>query len=91
MTTERLAVRAGFALERIVYDSDAYELWASEQVARDIALNEDRSWLVNRKAAPFTRAEMRDFQATVESWNREGRAGRASFYFRPTAATRHDP
>jgi SAM-dependent methyltransferase len=85
---ERMAREEGLGLDRLVYDSQDYEVWGSEQYARDIPLHDPRSYLNGLGASPFTRGDIRRFQAIVREWNREGISGRASFYFRPTTDSR---
>ena len=53
---EMLAKKAGFELQKIVYDSTAYHIWASEQYQRNIPLMASNSYMVNKEASVFTKA-----------------------------------
>jgi SAM-dependent methyltransferase len=80
---ERLAVDAGLTLIDVVWDSTPLEIIASEQIRRDIAWREPRSW---NEAPPgiFDADFEAQAKAQVQQLNAEGRAGRAGFYFERT-------
>lgn len=78
----RLAAAAGLAIERVVWDTTAFEIWGSEQYLRDIPLNDPRSHAYGGSGDVFTDAEMRAFAARAEELNRAGTAGRGCFLFR---------
>ena len=83
---EILAGRAGLALVDVVWDSSYLELIASEQIRRDVAWREPGSWYRDPPAG-FDADTIAEYQALVTGLNRDGRAGRAGFYFRPIADT----
>lgn len=82
---EILARGAGLELRDVRWETDAFELWGSEQYARDIPLTDPRSHFVSGggRGQVFTRAEMRRFRARARRLNREGLAGRGAFWLAP--------
>jgi SAM-dependent methyltransferase len=78
---ELLAGRAGLELVDVVWDSSYLEIVASEQIGRDIAWREPGSWYRDPPAG-FDDATIAGYRTLVTELNREGRAGRAGFYFR---------
>ena len=72
---ERLADAEGLRLERVVYDSTAFQFEGSELYRRDIPLSE-------YSRGRFTRSQRRDFAARAAALNAEGRGDQAAFYLR---------
>lgn len=85
---ERLAGDVGLSLVDVVWDSTFQEIIASEQIRRDIAWREPRSWN-EQPPGIFDKQFEADARTQVRQLNAEGRAGRAGFYFRH--AGRGDP
>ncbi len=79
--------RAGFELYDIVYDSEPFEFYGSEQYARDIPFNDPRSLCINPDSTIFTPQEKTDFEAMACKVNSECRGGRAGFFFRAGSKT----
>jgi SAM-dependent methyltransferase len=77
-----LARSHGLELAELVHDSVPFEFYGSEQYVRGIPLTDERSLWVNESSDLFTETEKAEFQALAQQVNREGRGGRASFYFR---------
>ena len=78
---EILGRRAGLSLVDVVWDSSHLEVIASEQISRDVAWRESGSWYRDPPAG-FDDETIAGYKALVTDLNREGRAGRAGFYFR---------
>lgn len=72
-----LAERAGFAVRRVEYDSDGFELWGSELYRRGISLSSLGS---RGPRQVFSAAQMHSFRKAATRLNRERRAGRAAFH-----------
>lgn len=72
-----LATQAGFAVRRVAYDSDGFELWGSELYQRGISLS---SLGPRGPRQVFSAAEMRSFRKAATRLNRERCAGRAAFH-----------
>jgi len=83
---EILARRAGLALVDVVWDSSYLEVIASEQIVRDVAWRERGSWYRDPPAG-FDADTIAAYQSLITGLNRDGRAGRAGFYFRRIADT----
>lgn len=78
----RLAEDGGFAVEKVVYDSEAFQFYASEQYARDIPLSDARAFRGDFAASIFTAEQMLEFEREAARLNREGRGDQACFYLR---------
>jgi SAM-dependent methyltransferase len=77
-----VAEKAGFRVDRVLYDSTAFQFWGSEQVVRKIPLKSERSWLVDPSRSIFSRNEIRDFSRRAELLNRAARGDQAAFYLK---------
>lgn len=77
-----LASGAGFTIERIGYDSDAFQFWASEQVRLGVLLTDPRSrWY--RSSDPLISDErMAEFVTRAQELNRSGDGDSAAFFLR---------
>ena len=79
---ERLTRDAGLEPAEVVYDSDDFQFWGSEQYASGIPLKSERSHSTNPSRSIFSRAEIRTFRKKADELNRESRGDIASFYLR---------
>lgn len=77
-----LASQAGLELESVVYDSSAFQFWASEQYAADIPLRDIRSYSVSPKRSLFTREQIAAFETRAAELNRTERGDQGAFYLR---------
>jgi SAM-dependent methyltransferase len=77
-----LAEEVGFAVTDIVFDSDEFQFWGSEQCKRSIPLFDPRSYYVNPRASLFSRKEIREFRTRAEQLNRDRDGDSAAFYLR---------
>lgn len=68
-----LCEKTGFQLSHIVYDSNEFQFWASEQYLKDIPLRESNS--VN-----FSSEEIESFKRKAKELNQEHRGDQACFY-----------
>ena len=75
-----LSARTEFAIRDIVYDSDVFQCWGSEQYARDIAMYEPRSCEIDPANSIFSIDEMQRFHELVRELNRTGQGDQACFY-----------
>ena len=83
---ERLTRDAGLEPTEVVYDSDDFQFWGSEQYASGIPLKSERSHSTNPSRSIFSRAEIRTFRKKADELNRESRGDVASFYLRKPQA-----
>jgi SAM-dependent methyltransferase len=77
-----LAEKAGFVVERVVYDSESFQFWASEQYSRDISMDDPRSYRGDIAASIFTAEQLEDWEKQTRILNAEGRGDQACFYLR---------
>jgi len=75
-----LAGRSGFAVDKIVYDSDEFQFWGSEQVKMGIALTDPRSFASGKNPGLFPRGQLRSFKRQARRLNRSGQGDQACFY-----------
>lgn len=79
-----LAERAGLKLQSVVYDSTAFQFWASEQYAADIPLYDPRSYLLSPKASIFAKEQIAGFEKRAVELNCAGLGDQAAFYLTKT-------
>jgi SAM-dependent methyltransferase len=78
-----LASQTGFEVTDIDYDSTSFQFWGSEQYQRDIPLRRDeRSYDTIPHNSPFTKVQLRSFEAKAQTLNEEGQGDQACFYLR---------
>jgi SAM-dependent methyltransferase len=86
----RLAERAGFTVHDSFCDSDAFQIWGSEQYRRGIPLHpvddEDRRMRdrMGCKTAEFGEGELLEFRRRAAHLNAVGEGDQACFVLRPT-------
>ena len=79
----RLAAAAGFAIERIGWESAEWEFIASEQYRLGIALHGPGSQVDDPAIGRFDEATIDRFRSEARQLNADGDGGRASFWLRP--------
>lgn len=77
-----LAEKAGFKVEKIIYDSEEFQFWASEYYAKDIAMNDPNWFNLDFEKSLFTKEQFDVWKAEAEKLNREKRGDQACFYLR---------
>lgn len=78
----RLAEEAGFAVEKVIYDSTAFQFWGSEQYLLDIPLNNPRSHNQPDGGEVFDTKQIEAWQRQADELNVQGRGDQACFYLR---------
>lgn len=66
--------RLGLRVRHVEDDGVAAQFWASEQLRLGIPYASERSYLVDPKASPFSRSQIRAWEKEAEQLNRAGRA-----------------
>ncbi|WP_263357921.1 class I SAM-dependent methyltransferase [Acidicapsa ligni] len=69
-----LAEKSGFRIERVVYDSNEFQFWASESYQRDIPLS---------KMLEPNKSQLRRMRRLAKSLNSQEQGDTAQFYLRP--------
>lgn len=78
---ELAAEKAGFTLERVVYDSTSFQFWGSEQILRGIPMREAMLGGTEYLRKAFGE-KMDEWQQTAKELNSKGRGDQACFYLR---------
>jgi SAM-dependent methyltransferase len=77
-----LAERNHFAVERIIFDSTAFQFWGSEQYERDIPLHSPQSYAVNKKTGLFSQSQIEEWKKQADGLNKTNQGDQACFYMR---------
>jgi SAM-dependent methyltransferase len=77
-----LAQANGFVMERIVFDSTAFQFWGSEQYIRGITLHDPRSLAVDKKSTIFSEDQKAAWKRQAGELNEKGEGDQACFYMR---------
>lgn len=77
-----LADTNGFNLERVVYDSTAFQFWGSEQYLKGISLHDPKSYGVNKKSTIFSKSQINGWEKQAQELNEKGEGDQACFYLR---------
>lgn len=77
-----LAEQHGFVLEHTHYDSNALQLWGSEQYQQDIPLRDPRSYAENKDNSLFSEKQIQAFEKRAKELNAHNQGDQAAFYLR---------
>ena len=77
-----LAEKAGFTVEKVIYDSTAFQFWGSEQYLQNIPLNDERTFKNDISKSLFTQEQMDAWERQAEELNEQNKGDQASFYLR---------
>lgn len=77
---EILANQAGFKIADIVFDSQAYQFWGSEQLLRDIPVTDCTYYAINPEKYIFSKQQMDSFNAKAKQLNKHKDGDAAGFY-----------
>ena len=77
-----LATQAGFTVSELVFDSDGFTSWASEQYAAGISLVDPRSYNVNPASSIFKKEDIDGFTRLATQLNDKGDSDYAAFLLR---------
>jgi 2-polyprenyl-3-methyl-5-hydroxy-6-metoxy-1,4-benzoquinol methylase len=79
-----LAVAAGFELKQTVFDGNYMSLIGSDQYARDIAVPDKGSYMVDKKDSVYSREDIERFKSINRQNDLDGQSDQAAFYlFKP--------
>jgi predicted SAM-dependent methyltransferase len=76
-----LAEKTGFVVDKVVFDSTAFQFWGSELYARDIPLTDPDDFSWRNQWEIFGKAQIEQYEAAALALNAK-RAGAARFYLR---------
>jgi SAM-dependent methyltransferase len=77
-----LAEKNGFQLEKIIFDSTAFQFWGSEQYKKDIPLFDPRSYSVNKSEGLFSKKQIEEWKEQANELNKKDQGDQACFYLR---------
>jgi SAM-dependent methyltransferase len=77
---QMLAEQSGFEIRKTVFDGNYMSLIGSDQYAKDIALPDPRSYMVNKKTSGYSKDDIEAFKTITKKNNREQQADQAAFY-----------
>ncbi len=81
---ELLAEQAGFELRKVEFDSNYISMVGSDQYAKDIALPDASSYMVNKTASGYTKKDIGNFKIISQLNNKNQQSDWAAFYlFKP--------
>jgi SAM-dependent methyltransferase len=75
-----LTQQAGFELKKTVFDGNYMSLIGSDQYAKNIALPDVNSYMVNKKASGYSASEIENFKTINRQNNSTQQADQAAFY-----------
>jgi len=78
----QLAERCGLSLAGVIYDSEDFQFYGSEQYRRGIPLVDPRSVFNNPPSGVFSRAEMDEFARRARELNASQDGDQACFFFK---------
>ena len=70
---EYLAEKTNFNIDMIFYDSTEFSFIASEQYKKNIPLNDEKSYFINPKKAPFSEEEIKNYRKLAKEYNKKFR------------------
>jgi SAM-dependent methyltransferase len=75
-----LAERSNLQLKEVIYDSTAFQFWASEQYLKNIPFYSERSFAVNPMNSATSLMQIPIFERRAEELNQAGQGDQAAFY-----------
>jgi len=76
---EKLAAAAGLKIKDVIYDSNEFQFWGSEQYLKGIPLFDEKSYAVNPAASIFSNDEINAFKQKAGILNKEHRGDCCAF------------
>jgi SAM-dependent methyltransferase len=77
---EWLAKKTGFKTAKIIFDSNSFQFWGSEQYKRNIPLYSENSYYVNQSKVLFNSAIIKKYEDRAKMLNSTGQGDQAAFY-----------
>lgn len=77
-----LAEKVNLVLENIIYDSNDFQFWGSEQYINDIPLNDQRSYINNPSNSIFSNIEIAEFKQKAKELNINNQGDTCAFFLR---------
>lgn len=77
-----LAEQAGFKIKEIIYDSNEFQFWGSEQYKMGIPLMSDNSYGINPRNSMFTEHQIDSFAKMAKELNERGEGDQVGFFLK---------
>lgn len=77
-----LAEENNLVIEKVIYDSTAFQFWGSEQNAHDIPLKGERSYAINPEKSIFSKEEINQYKEKAKELNKAGQGDACAFILR---------
>jgi len=77
---ELLVEKSGLFLQKVIFDSDEFMFWGSEQYKKNIPLYAENSYLFNPKKSMFTRKKIKEYKRKAKKLNTNKQGDQAAFY-----------
>lgn len=75
-----LLAKTGFTVYKTEFDSQPFEIIASEQYKKGISLNDTKSYFINPQKSVFTKKELLKYKKQINKLNAEDQGSTAVFY-----------
>lgn len=79
---QHLAEQTGFDIVKVVYDSDEFQFWGSEQYKHDVPLHDEHSYEIHPEHSMFTTEQINNYQVRAWELNFSGKGDQACFYLK---------
>lgn len=77
---ELLVKKSGLVIQDVIFESDEFQFWGSEQYKRDIPLAAGNSYSLNPKKSIFTGRQIKEFRNIAKELNKNKQGDSAAFY-----------
>jgi SAM-dependent methyltransferase len=75
-----LAEQAGFTIDKMIYDSEDYVIWSSEQYSKGIALNDKNSYAVSHENSAYKKEDIMEMRRTMRKENEKDNGDTIAIY-----------
>lgn len=77
-----LAEKAELVVDNIIYDSESFQFWGSEQYLKDIPLKDPKSFINNKVNPIFSKEEISEFKKKAKKLNSDNRGDSCAFFLK---------
>lgn len=81
-SVKRVVEKVGLRLDKVLYDSNDFQFWGSEQYLEGIPLKSERSYAENPARSIFSAGDIKAFKKRARTLNRQERGDQAAFYLK---------
>ena len=77
-----LVKQSGLYIDKVVFDSNSFQFWGSEQYIKDIPLFDTKSYAVNKNGSVFSNSEIKTFEEKARELNKNKQGDSGAFFIR---------